>query len=116
MEYLTDLWKIKLEKNTKDKHLCSSWKNPKYQYKSINTDKYNYGILTGERNDLLVVDIDYKDNGVEEFITNFDHTSLNTLVVKSPNNGYHLYFKYTSSSEECNELIKKYLTNKTCRN
>ncbi len=58
----------------------------------------NVGILTGATNGILVVDVDCKP-GCPSGIPWFDRTfggldGVATLVTRTPNNGYHAYFKY----------------------
>ena len=73
------------------------WKNVKEDLTTIGAK--NYLIRTGEINNITVIDLDNKGiNGVENFEKNIAPVKdLNTLITKSPNNGYHLYFKYNKS-------------------
>lgn len=56
----------------------------------------NIAILTGEVNDIIVVDIDKKDaefKGLKWFEERYGKIDqMNTLVTKSINGGYHVYF------------------------
>ena len=71
--------------------------------------RFNVGVPTGDVNNILVVDIDIKDDGLTEWKENMkEHGEPITLTVKTPSGGYHYYFKNTSE----NELIK-YLTTRT---
>lgn len=58
----------------------------------------NFAILTGAPNDIVVVDIDKKDDefkGLKWFEERFGSIAdMNTLVTRSINGGYHAYFKY----------------------
>ena len=77
----------------------------------IDTSKYNIGIPTGTINNLLVVAIDTKDNGIEEFqmyVSQFGEP--NTYKQSSPNGGYHYFLKFTSSITSDNYLIQNCLT------
>lgn len=70
--------------------------------KSIYNNEANFAILTGKINDIIVVDLDLK--GSEKSIIWFENifgkiSDINTLVTKSVNGGYHIFFKY-------NHLIK----------
>lgn len=114
MEFLVDCRVIKLEKNAKDPIKYVSWKDPKNQYyiDEIDFDEFNYGIVTGIKNNIIVVDVDYKDDGVKYFNENVP-CKIDTFTVKSPNNGFHIYFKYTSSDDKCTKLMKDYFGNKT---
>lgn len=120
MEIFKDYTKILLTKNTKDGHLDRAWgdsSNHKYIHnknKTIDINKFNYGILTGECNNLLVVDIDVKDRGVDEFQQYVnEYGMIKTLTITTPRDGLHLYFKYKSSNDIDNELIMKHMTTKT---
>jgi hypothetical protein len=80
----------------------------------IHPDGFNYVILTEEMSNLLVVDIDIKDNGMEEFQEYVEECGIiQTLHVASPRNALHSYFKYTSSNYHNNEMIRDYMKNKT---
>ena len=71
---------------------------------SIYNNQENYAILTGEINDIIVIDLDIpKDSlsfiGLEWFIKQFglnDISEMNTLVTGSFSGGYHVFFKYSS--------------------
>lgn len=62
----------------------------------------NFGILCGDKNGIIVVDIDIPKtisevSGIEQFESNVCKLSeLNTLVTSSPSGGYHVYFNYNS--------------------
>ena len=44
-------------------------------------------------NNLLVVDLDVKDDGVKEFEAYLaEHGKPNTFIVSTPSGGYHYYF------------------------
>ena len=84
------------------------WNDPKTQSK--NTPKHNYGILTGKRNKLIVLDVDSKDDGVKELQKYLrEHGALNTYTVSTPSGGFHYYFNYDPQ----NYLMTTYLTNRT---
>ena len=56
--------------------------------------KYNVGIPTGETNDIVVIDIDIKDDGLKEWQTyTAEFGEPITPTVKTPSGGYHYYFK-----------------------
>ena len=70
------------------------------------------GIITGKINNSIVLDVDDKDDGVEEFnkyVSKFGEP--NTFKVKTQGGGYHYYFKYFSSNSDTNFLIDNYITN-----
>lgn len=106
-------WKFPVKKSGKEP--ACRWKDPKSQTKhKIPNDRFNTGIPTGDRNNLLVVDVDVKDEGVDEikkFINQFG--SIETLTVETPTGGLHYYFKYAHSDFKTEYLIKTYLRNTT---
>lgn len=62
--------------------------------KSHKSTKY-WGVLCGEINNLLVVDIDVDDNGIKawgELIAK--HPKFETTIVKTKSGGFHYYFKH----------------------
>jgi len=82
-------------------HGKSSVKLPKNWTKltnSVYNGEPNYAILTGETNGVVVVDIDKKSEaftGLVWFNTHFgDIHAQDTLVTKTINGGYHVYFQY----------------------
>ena len=88
---LSKYWKIKICKGTKQP--ACRWSDPRnHQKDPIDKTSYNTAVLTGPINNLLVVDVDVKDQGMDEFkkyITS--HGSPNTLTVSTPSGGLHLY-------------------------
>ena len=70
---------------------------------SVYNGELNFGILTGEVNDIVVLDLDVnKDTGVllskDWFNTNFfdldNISNYPTLVTRTISGGYHVYYKY----------------------
>ena len=65
---------------------------------SVYNGEPNYAILTGETNGVVVVDIDKKSEAFEGLVwfnTHFgDIHAQDTLVTKTINGGYHVYFQY----------------------
>ena len=65
----------------------------------------NIGTLTGSKSGIAVIDID-THNGVDglgnlkNFLEMYDITLPKTKVVKTPNNGYHYYFKLDEKYNE----------------
>ena len=111
--FLNNLQKFIIKKNTKDVPFVK-WSNPNNYTKNIDIKKYNIGILTGKINNLLVIDVDKKDDGIEEFKKYTDVNGfINTFTVKSPNDGYHYYFSYKNSDETVQHLIDESLMNKS---
>jgi hypothetical protein len=112
MEILKELIKVELIKGEKVPAV-KKWNNIDYCKTVIDEKKYDTGILTGKKNNLLVVDIDVKDNGVEEWKKYIkQYGDINTLTMKTMNNGLHLYFKYEHSKIEVQYLIDNMLKNK----
>lgn len=113
-QYLQKLIKIKLNPMTRAP--VAKWKDaPKNT--TTDTIKGTYGILTGEKNNIFVLDVDDHDekndilNGVDEMIKYYNkYSNINTLTVKTPTRrGYHLYFSYPSINDPNYYNIKNYL-------
>ena len=72
----------------------------KRSFKTLKKDNKNYGIVCGKVSQVSGVDLDlykFKDNE-SEFIKEFGEDyikTLNTLTIRTPSGGEHLYFKYT---------------------
>lgn len=66
----------------------------------------NIGIITGEKNNLLVLDIDIKDNGIYFWnkIKN-EYPNFITPTVKSPGGSLHFYFKYNNRIPNMNRIF-----------
>lgn len=71
----------------------------------------NYGLLTGEINDICVVDFDYKDPELKDVATAkklfndwCDLLGEKAVVVKSHSGGHHLYFKYKPLMNRSNSI------------
>ena len=94
----TNLLKIRLKRG--QKYPVEKWTAVKNQYKKINTDEYNAGVPM-KPNNLVGVDLDSAKWGAnhiwyEKFGADIEAYCklLNTLTVRTPSGGYHLYFKY----------------------
>ena len=108
MNNFTNMMKIAVKPNLKGSAV--QWSNPNTHCKSINTKYYNVGLLTGKINNIIVVDVDVKDNGIEEmekYIALYGEPQ--TIRQNTPSGGYHLIFKYTSSNSDDQYLIDNYL-------
>ena len=82
--------------NANSKIAKNSWKHVKKTNESAFSVGDNRAIITGQISDIIVVDIDVKDNGVETwFELTQKHGDPQTLIQRSPNGGYHYFFKYT---------------------
>jgi hypothetical protein len=102
-----ELLKVKIRRNSKIP--SEGWKNSKIKEVKNN---YNVGIKTGEENNLIVVDVDFKDEGIEEMdIYIREYGEPQTVKQRSIRGGYHLFFQYNHSDDECKYLIENYLKN-----
>ena len=103
-----DYFKFKVVSN--DKTPAGKWTQPDNQTKNNIKGKFNTGIPTGARNNLLVVDLDVKDDGIDEFQKYLDqHGNINTLIVETPSQGQHYYFNFSHASPETKKIIDTYL-------
>eukprot|EP01046_Picozoa_sp_COSAG06_P028576 COSAG06_NODE_2584_length_6617_cov_9.409021_2_plen_304_part_00 len=94
---LPNLLKFKLIKNSKSP--ACKWKNKKFWSK--NHPVGNYGIPTGEANNIFVLDLDFYKIDTEDelfanpFIQMFgEGPTFETFTVASPSGGLHYYFTY----------------------
>lgn len=102
----SNLLKIRVHRNAKEP-VNKKWNLKENMINSISN--FNIGIPTGKINNLICLDIDNKDNGIEEFnkyILEFGEPQ--TVKQSTPNGGFHYIFKYSSSFITIN-----YLKNKT---
>ena len=107
------LSKIALKKNEKTPAF-KGWNNTVNQFENINSNYYNVGVVTGIINNIIVLDVDFKDNGNEEFKKYIDeYGEPKTVKQTTPNNGYHYFFKNTHSNPKYKYLIDNYLKNKS---
>jgi hypothetical protein len=86
--------------NGKGKGLPRKWNE--IREKQYNGEP-NFGILTGDVNDIVVIDVDRKEPAFVGLIwlqENFGRIEeMDTLVTRSMNGGYHVFFRY-------NEILK----------
>ena len=110
-DVVSKFWKFPVKKN--DKTPICKWRDAANHTKtSFNPLKLNTGVPTGSINNLLVVDIDVKDFGLDEFQKYvLEHGIPNTLAVETPSGGFHYYFNYASANPEDEFYIKNYLKN-----
>jgi hypothetical protein len=114
MSAISQFKKIQLKQNEKE----PQWRWSKRPDVCIKTtykpNKYNnVGILTGHNN-IMVLDVDTKDGGLEafnEYVKIFGN--IDTFCVKTCRDGYHYYFNATSKNEKDDKNIKKKITNST---
>ena len=103
----SDLYKIPIKPNTKIS--LRKWKGEK-----VINSKYNVAILTGKQNNLIVLDIDKNDEGIEEFEKYIkEYGEPDTVKQITINGGYHYFFQYENKDEECKYLIETYIKNKS---
>ena len=90
------------------------WQREENQSKLIDTTLYNVGIPTGNNNNLIVLDIDFKNGGINEFNKYIEqYSEPQTLKISTPNGGFHYLILFNSSNDNDNFLIKNYLKNKS---
>ena len=109
---ISNLTKFKCASNAKVPQKGLSWTDPQHQTRT--KPKGNYGVVCGSANNLIVLDVDVKDDGLAElqdYIKN--HGNINTYTVRTPSGGYHYYFNYKGASEADNERIARWLRNST---
>ncbi len=109
---------INMDLGKKNIKLPKNW-NKLTQSKYTNED--NFAILTGKINNLIVIDLDKKNDdfiGLRWFEDNFNKIDLiNTLVTKTLNNGFHIYFKYNDKVKNVlnlNNLFVDILSDDKC--
>ena len=98
LNYLHTLLKIPLKKGTKQP-VFRGWNNKENQLLTIDINKYDVGIITGINNNIFILDVDIKDDGIEEidkYIKEFGE--IDTLTIKTPSGGKHYYFKYDTTN------------------
>ena len=102
---IDNLQKIKIKHGSKEP-FQSGWRtDPKTYYKNIDMTRYNAGFLCGEVNNIMVLDVDVKDDGVGAMVQYFqEFEKFNTFTVRTPHGGYHYYFNYKSKDNNDNYL------------
>ena len=109
-----DCLKFEVKKNSKIPAV--KWSQKCNLKKVINTNKYNVGLPTGIINNMLVVDIDVKDDGTNEMQKYINkYGEINTLKQMSPSGGFHYFFNFTHAKTDIKYLIVIcYWLNKIC--
>ena len=85
----------KVNKRYDKKPVISNWTKLSLQtFRShLQSGNNNYGILTGSKHNLLVIDIDVKDKGLDTWNEWLEQYEIEeTVIVKTPTGGYHYYF------------------------
>lgn len=89
------------------------WTKDEYNITDVNINNYDIGIITGIKNNLLVLDVDVKDDGLNEINKYIQQNGeIDTFTVQTPSGGLHYYFKYKCDNDDKNYLINKHITNK----
>ena len=68
----------------------------------------NIGIVTGVKSNLVVIDVDPKNGGLDsyiELINKFGNIEKQTLVSNTSAGGYHVYFKYSGNIKCSNSTV-----------
>jgi P4 family phage/plasmid primase-like protien len=96
----------KVNKRYNKQPINKGWENTNIEscISSIDYSK-DVGILTGSKYNLLVIDIDVKDKGLETWNKWIDEYGIDddTVIAKTPTGGYHYYF---TCSDEIAALYK----------
>lgn len=114
-EYLKSLKFIKIARNGKN-CITKDWQQSNNQYilRHININHNNVALPCGKNNNIIIVDVDYKNEGIEEMNKYYEQYGyIDTLKQLTPNGGYHLFFQYNNSNEDNKYLIDNYLKNYT---
>lgn len=65
----------------------------------------NIGILTGKVNNIIILDIDVKLDGLKLWNKiSKEHSEIITPMVKTPSSGLHIYFKYNTKINSMNRI------------
>lgn len=100
---MNDFIKIGVQFPKENVRLPSQWNKIT---KSIYNNEKNYAVLTGKINNIIVVDLDKKEEtfvGKIWFEKNFGKIEeCKTLITKTINGGYHIYFKYCDKIKNMN--------------
>ena len=113
---VNELIKIKLKNNTKEA-LQTGWKtDPKTHYKDVDLNLFNAAFPCGKINNIIVLDVDKKDGGIEA-IEDYkrEFGDFTTFTVSTPNGGFHHYFNYNSENKADDYLIKEFINHTKLR-
>ena len=102
--WVNSLQTIKLTKGSKIpiKNAYDRIKNKDGKTSTIDKAYFNVGILCGTINNIIVLDVDEKDNGMKYFYEHYlasygKNNKIETLTVSTPNKGVHYYFTFNHS-------------------
>ena len=104
--------KVPIYPNTKTPAI-SGWATNEYKNKKVQ-DGFNVAIITGKKNNIIVVDVDEPDNGLTEFKKYTDiHGEPQTVKQATPNGGHHYSFTYKHRDTNAQYLIDNCMKNKS---
>ena len=110
---LTNYLKLPVIKGTK-KPAVTRWSSPEYNNKDVDIMAFDVGIITGTRNNLLILDVDIKDEGLTQINKYIElNGDIKTFTIETPSGGRHYYFNYKNKSEATNYLIEQYIKNRS---
>lgn len=73
--------------------------------KEIKNKDENIGVLTGKVSNITIIDIDIQDDGMKMWNKLISiYGDIETVKVKTVNNGLHYYFKYDDSIKSTNKI------------
>jgi len=104
------LGKSSLEKDWITKYSNISKEDLLKLTKHRNSD--NVGVLCGIHSNIIIIDVDIQDNGVENWSNILEQNNINDLedfetpIVRTGSNGLHYYFKYPNNIELKSKLEK----------
>lgn len=78
--------------------IISAWQSVKHEDSlnlTLSKNPNNYGILTGKASNVVVIDIDKRNKGVEKWLEIIgDNIIEETFTVETGSGGYHIYYQY----------------------
>ena len=96
-----NLKKVEIIKGTK--RAAKKWSDKSNHVLHVDSNLYNTALITGKENNLIVIDIDFNDDiskdGLIEFEKYCKINDIKTVMAKTINGGYHLYYQYKSSNK-----------------
>ena len=98
LKYAQSNYKVfPLKSNSKNGQVVASWKqdastNPDLIHQWFDHSDYNLGVVTGHK--LVVIDVDNKNQELgNKTIKKYMRQFPQTRIVRTPNNGFHIYYK-----------------------
>ena len=81
--------KLPVIKGTK-KPAVNEWNSPEYTNKDVDIMGYDVGTITGSRNNLLILDVDIKDEGLTQINKYIEiNGDIKTFTIETPSGGRH---------------------------